>query len=320
MWRSIRTAMAHVWRSLHTMARRYVGRNVEPRLGCHLGQGRQRGGRVIPAMTAMVVLRFRTMVDHSINTCLRVLLRRWLGVGISRWARRRWACSRRDRCLHIIAALDGSRLSRRRHSCLWTFVRRRCLSLRLLFLSARLGLGFLRIPHRDTMSLLDVPDLSYSIVAIASVQTRDKLGYQVGMLRGLLHGGQARARRLPLPRARRHISIMPVAINPYLQISLDLFLQQLQVQLAQRLGRKAIRIVQRIFRNQRHLLQVLGYFVEVGTINAIVSQSLEHEQALERCECVVVDGHHEAGVQVRGRSLCRACGRRRSRSRQRLLL
>lgn len=311
--------MTHVRRSLHTMARRYVGRDIESRLGCHLGQGRQRGGRVIPAMTAMIVLRFRTMVDHSINTCLRVLFRWRLPVGISRLARRRWACSRRDRRLHIFAAIDGSRLSRRGHSCLWTLIRRGCLSLRLLFLSARLGLGFLRIPHRDTMSLLDVPDLSYSIVAIASVQTRDKLGYQVRMLRGLLHGGQARARRLPLPRARRHISIMPVAINLYLQISLDLFLQQLQIQLAQRLGRKAIRIVQRIFRNQRHLLEVLGYSVEVNTINTVMSQSLEYEQALERCEGVVVDGHHEAGV-GRSRSVCRACGRRRSRSRQRLLL
>lgn len=249
--------MAHVRRSLYTMARRYVGRDIESRLGCHLGQWRQRSGRVVSAMTAMVVLWFRPMVDHSIDTCLGVLFRWRLPVGIFRLARRRWTCSRRDSCLHIIAALDGSRLSRRRNSCLWTFVRRRCLSLRLLFLSARLSLGFLRIPHRDTMPLLDVPNLSYSIVAIAGVQSRDELGYQVGMLRGLLHGGQARARRLPLPRTWRHVSIRPVAIDLHLQISLDLFPQQLQVQLAQRLGRKAIRIVQRIFRNQGHLLQVL---------------------------------------------------------------
>lgn len=176
-WR-IRTTVGNMWRVLHAVGGWYVGRDVEPGLRSHLREWWERSGRMVSAVAAVIILWFWSMVDHVVDTCLGITLGRWLRIRISRRSRRGWTCSCRDGRLHMIPAINSSRLCWRRYGCLRTMVRRsRLLLCRLLRLPARLCLGFLNITHGTIMPLLNGADLANGVVAIPRVQTRHKLRY-----------------------------------------------------------------------------------------------------------------------------------------------
>lgn len=120
------------------------------------------------------------------------------------------------------------------------------------------------------------------MLAKASIQTGDKLWYQMRMFRGLRYGRQARAGGLSFPRPGRNIAVgkMIVAIGLSLQIALHLILQQCQVQLAQRIWGQASAVESSVIANSGYALQLLRNAVEADGVDAVSAQGLKEKQTL----------------------------------------
>lgn len=138
------------------------------------------------------------------------------------------------------------------------------------------------------------------MLAKASVESRDKLWYQVRVLRSFRDSWQTWAGGLPLPRARRNIAIREtgVAVCLSLQVTPHFLLKESQVQLAESVRAQAAPIVAAVVANGRDGLQLVGDAVEGDRVDAVSTQGLEEQQRLEGSVGGVAV--HEAERRLRG--------------------
>lgn len=99
------------------------------------------------------------------------------------------------------------------------------------------------------------------IFPVPCVKSHDQLWNEMRMLSGIAHCRQARAGSLALARDGCRIAIwcrmIVVVAGRLIEVALDLFLQQAEIQALQRVGSQAGRVIGFVLGHERDGLQVL---------------------------------------------------------------
>lgn len=230
------------------------------------------------------------MVHDCINCGLRVIF----GCFRRLWCRV-WSCDRRRRRRWGLPILSCGRLRRRnsRGICSASLLMR---FFRLHSFVPFCWLYFFGLARDVGMTLFIFSDFGRDVLAISRIQTSHQLRDQVIVLGRFLDSWQLGTCDLSLARSRRDTTVGETAqttIRLSLEVLLDLFLQQAQVQLLQRIRIQAMGIVGRIIANQRYVLQVVADCRKAEGSIGVLSQSLEQKKLLKRG--VRGQARHEVG-------------------------
>lgn len=144
------------------------------------------------------------------------------------------------------------------------------------------SLNLAQLPLQSRILELVFPDRGHDRRAPGAVEPLGQARDQMGMLGGLLHGGQrAGTGRLSFARAS-DFPIAGVAVRcAFLALALGLLLQQQQVHIPQRIGTEPAALEALVGRDAGRLLQRVRDAAEHGRLGAIELEAAEQQKGLE---------------------------------------